>query len=54
MALNLEALFSTERRQPMRSFLRKTSIPVSASPRRATVEPPSGTSTSLAENEKLR
>ena len=37
----------------MRSLLRRTSIPVSARPRRATAEPPSGTALPFAENENI-
>jgi hypothetical protein len=37
----------------MRSFLRRISIPVSAIPRRATAEPPSGTALPFAENENI-
>jgi hypothetical protein len=35
------------------SFLRRTSIPVSARPRRATAEPPSGTGAPFAEKENV-
>src|SRR5882762_5222936 len=41
-------------RQPMRSFLRRTSTPVSASPRRATAEPPSGIAVVWIEALKLK
>ena len=37
----------------MRSFLRTTSNPVSASPSRATADPPSGTVAPVAENENV-
>src|SRR6267143_5515284 len=37
----------------MRSFRRRTSIPISAIPKRATAVPPSGTALPLAENENI-
>jgi hypothetical protein len=49
----LRNCFSCARCQVLRSFLRKTSIPVSASPGRATAEPLSGTVRPFAENENI-
>ena len=54
LALKLAGSFHTARRQPMRSFLRRTSIPVSAIPRRATAEPPSGVAVVWIEAVKLK
>jgi hypothetical protein len=49
----LRNCFSCAGCQVLRSFLRRTSIPVSASPGRATAEPPSGTVRPFAENENI-
>jgi hypothetical protein len=45
--------FSCARCQVLPGFLRRTSIPMSASPRRATAEPPSGTARVSAANPNL-